>query len=242
MSDTVVLCYHALSAGWPADLAVTPAAFTQQLRILDEAGYRGVTFSEAVLGRPIGKRVAVTFDDAFESVACIARPALDALGWPGTVYTVTRFAEDGAPLEWPGVEQWLRTEHAIELTGLGWPALRELADAGWEVGSHTVSHPRLTRIDDEALAGELSESRSAVEAALAAPCPSIAYPYGDVDARVVAAAGRAGYRTAGTLPRRWHRTEALHYPRVGVYHPDTLQRFRVKTARITREARGLLKR
>lgn len=242
MSDTLVLCYHALSAGWPADLSVTPDAFSRQLRALEAAGYRGVTFTEAVLGRTTGKRVAVTFDDAFASAANLGRPALDALGWPGTVFAVTRFAQDGSRLDWPGVGHWGETEHAPELTGLAWPALRELAGAGWEVGSHTVTHPRLTRLDDEALAVELAESREAVEAAVGEPCPSLAYPYGDVDARVVAAAGRAGYRTAGTLPSRWHRPGPLHHPRVGVYHPDTLARFRVKAARGTREARGLLRR
>ncbi len=242
MSDTLVLCYHALSRSWPADLSVTPEAFEQQLRALAGQGYRGITFSEAVGGLGTGRRVAVTFDDAFASVASLAKPVLDALGWPASVYAVTEFAGSDGPLHWTGVSQWANTDHAAELAGISWIGLRDLADAGWEVGSHTVTHPRLTTLDDAALDRELADSRAAVETALGQPCASLAYPYGDVDARVVAAAGRAGYRMGGALPHRWHRTDALHYPRVGIYRPDTLQRFRVKTARVTREARGILRR
>ena len=89
---------------------------------------------------------------------------------------------------------------------------------------------------------ELVESREAVEAAMDLPCPSIAYPYGDVDPRVVAAAGRAGYATGAALPARWGQVGALEWPRVGIYHPDDLRRFRLKTSRTTRRAREALRR
>ena len=48
VSDTLVLCYHAVSDGWPSGLSVTPAALERQLAILLGRGYRGVTFTEAV--------------------------------------------------------------------------------------------------------------------------------------------------------------------------------------------------
>ena len=80
-------------------------------------------------------------------------------------------------------------------------ARRSSQDAGWEVGSHTRSHPRLSQVEDDAeLADELEGSRRVCEERLGRPCQSIAYPYGDHDERVVAAAGRAGYRYGLTLP------------------------------------------
>ena len=242
MPDTLVLCYHAISERWHADLAVTPSAFALQLHELRRHGYRGVTFSEAVDGPARHKRVAVTFDDAFSSVAAHARPVLDDLGWPGTVFAVTRFAADGAPLEWDGVAHWKQTEFAGELASLGWPQLRALADAGWEIGSHTVTHPRLTRASDAELADELERSRAEVEAGLGRPCPTLAYPYGDVDARVVEAAGRAGYAAAAALPSHWGAAKALEWPRVGVYHQDDLRRYRIKASRGVRRLRSTLKR
>lgn len=242
MSDTLVLCYHALSAAWPADLSVVPSAFQEQIERLKRAGYRGVTFTEAIQRRARGKQVAVTFDDAFASVFEHAKPVLDEAGFPATVYAVTHFAETGAPLRWDGIDQWSGGPHADELGCLGWDGLRSLRDDGWEIGSHTVTHPHLTRVDDDELERELSDSRDAVETAMGESCPSIAYPYGDVDARVVAAAGRAGYATGAALPARWGQIGALEWPRVGVYRPDDLRRFRLKTSRATRRARETLRR
>jgi peptidoglycan/xylan/chitin deacetylase (PgdA/CDA1 family) len=240
MADTLALCYHAVSPTFPAHLSVRPEALRAQLGVLARRGYRGVTLTDAVKATHDGRRVAVTFDDAFASVAELARPILDELGWPGTVYAVSDFAADGRPLAWDGVEHWARTEHADELRSLDWPALRDLAAAGWEVGSHTRTHPRLTTLDDPTLDEELTTSKAAIEEALGRPCVSIAYPYGDVDARVVQAARRAGYRTGSGLPARWTPDTPLDHPRIGVYHPDDLRRFRVKTSTVVRRVRILV--
>jgi peptidoglycan/xylan/chitin deacetylase (PgdA/CDA1 family) len=242
VSDTLVLCYHALSERWTADLSVRPDAFAAHLEGLVHRGYRGVTFTQAVLDPHRGRRVALTFDDAFRTVAEIARPMLDQLGWPATVFTVTRFAAGGEPLKWPGIDHWHATEFAPEMAGLGWDDLRGLADAGWEIGSHTATHPRLTQTSDAQLAEELGRSRAEIEAALGRPCPSVAYPYGDVDDRVVAAARTAGYAVGAALPAHWRTAEPLAWPRVGVYHGDDVRRWRIKTSRAVRALRTLLRR
>ena len=174
--------------------------------------------------------MAVTFDDAFLSVAEFAYPIMSSLGLPGTVFVVTDFADDERPLAWEGITHWRDGEHAAELRGLSWPQLGDLAEAGWEIGSHTRTHPRLTLLDDERLADELKASRTACEQALGRPCDSIAYPYGDVDRRVVAAAQSAGYKTAATLPSGLPRGHTLSTPRIGVYRGDSLRRFRVKVS------------
>jgi hypothetical protein len=77
---------------------------------------------------------------------------------------------------------------------------------------------------------------------MGAQCATFAYPYGDVDARVVAAAADAGYSAAAALPAGWGQLGALEWPRVGVYHPDAMWRFRLKTTRLGRSARGMLRR
>jgi peptidoglycan/xylan/chitin deacetylase (PgdA/CDA1 family) len=242
VSAALALCYHALSPSWEADLAVRPEAFREQMHALKRQGYRGVTFSEAVLQPASGKRVAITFDDGFVSVDTYARPVLDELGWTATLYVVTDYAETAKPLAWEGVGQWLTTPSAPELASLGWPRLRELADAGWEIGSHTTTHPFLTRVSDEDLHRELYDSRLQVEAATGRPCPSIAYPYGDFDERVVAAAAAAGYETAGLLPPRWPRATALAFPRAGIYHRDGMAMFRAKSSLLVQAVRRHLKR
>ena len=238
MSDTIVLCYHAVSERWPADLSITPRALEEQLELLVRRGYRGVTFTEAVTGPPDGKVLAVTFDDAYRSVLELGLPILERLGLPGSVFVPTDYAGTERPMSWPGIEQWREGEFERELVPMSWEELRRLAGEGWEIGSHTRSHPHLTQLADDALAAELRDSRAACEQHLERACESLAYPYGDHDDRVVAAAGGAGYRVAGTLPSRFGSRDPLRWPRVGVYYGDDGRRFRAKVSRVVRGLRA----
>jgi peptidoglycan/xylan/chitin deacetylase (PgdA/CDA1 family) len=236
--DVLVLCYHAVSERFPAALSVTPEAFERQLALLAKAGYRGATFEQAVQARS-GRTVAITFDDAYLSVLTLGKPLLDAVGFPATVYAATAYLDTPErPLSWDGIEQWHGGEHERELLPMSWDQLGGLADAGWEIGSHTRTHPHLTQIGDDQLREELQESKATVEERLGRPCPTLAYPYGDHDERVVAAAGSAGYAAAGTLPARLHSERALAWPRVGIYHSDDERRFRMKVSRPLRRLRS----
>jgi peptidoglycan/xylan/chitin deacetylase (PgdA/CDA1 family) len=239
MNDVLVLCYHALSDDWPADLCVRPAAFERQLELLVARGYRGARFTDAVLAPPRGRTLAVTFDDGFRSVLELAAPVLDRLELPATVFVVADFAgeDEGRPLRWSGIDQWHGGPHERELASLSWRELRGLADRGWEIGSHTCSHPRLTLLDEQRLGDELERSRRACEAGLRRACTSIAYPYGAVSAGVAAAARDAGYLAGAALPARLHARRRLEWPRAGVYRNDDLRRFALKVSPLVRIAR-----
>jgi peptidoglycan/xylan/chitin deacetylase (PgdA/CDA1 family) len=233
----VVLCYHAISEDWASELSVSPDQLEQQVSAMLDAGYQPATFTDAVMKPRKRKTLVVTFDDAYASVGRLARPILDRLGVPATVYVPTSFPEAGAPMSWPGIDQWASGPHADELIPLGWDEVAELAAAGWEIGSHTVSHPRLTQLEDEEMGEELLASRLELERRLGMPCRSIAYPYGDYDHRVAVAAANAGYAAGTTLPPGpWDETR-FGLPRVGVYGVDTPARFRLKVARPLRWAR-----
>ncbi len=72
----------------------------------------------------------------------------------------------------------------LTVTMLGWGgridgagAVR-LAERGWEIGSHTMTHPVLTNVDDATLQQELAESKGALEQLTGTPCTAIAYPTG----------------------------------------------------------------
>ena len=137
MSDLLVLCYHAVSPTWATALSVLPDALEEQLAALTARGYRGATFSDALGGARDERVVAFTFDDAYSSVLTLAKPILDRYGYPGTVYVPSNWPDSQLPMRWTGIEGWLGTEHEHELTPLSWAQLRELADASWEIGSHT---------------------------------------------------------------------------------------------------------
>jgi peptidoglycan/xylan/chitin deacetylase (PgdA/CDA1 family) len=238
-ADLLVLCYHAISERWSAMLSVTPGQLERQLEWIVRRGYRGATFSEAIgFPAPASKTVVITFDDAFRSVKELAFPVLHRLGFPGTVYAPTQYVEAGAPLAWPGTEHWLGGPHEEQLAPMSWSELEHLADAGWEVGSHTRTHPRLTELDDHALADELAGSREECERALGRPCRSVSYPYGDHDERVIAAAGQAGYETGGAITDQIQPGQLLRWPRVGIYNHDGDLSFRVKIIPAVRRVRA----
>src|SRR2546423_8093566 len=140
--DVSSRCYHAVSRDWPADLSVRPERLEAQLAYLARRGYRGVTFTEAALGEVRGKCVAITFDDGYLSTFRLARPILDRFGMVGTLFVPTDYI-GGGPMVWRGIDHWKATRHGAELQPMTWDQVRELADAGWEIGSPTQSPPHL---------------------------------------------------------------------------------------------------
>jgi len=229
----IVLCYHAVSDDWPSPLAIGVRQLERQIQALRRRRYRFLTFGELVAqvssGRPARKIAAITFDDGYESTWTRAHPLLQRLGAPATVFVPTHFIETGKPLRWPGIEEWSNTAHAHELRPLTLAQLRALAAAGWEVGSHTVSHPRLPVLTDDRLADELARSKAWIEERLERPCETLAYPYGAYDERVIAAAQAAGYRAAGVLTGRLPAPRPLAWPRIGVFRVDRGLRFLLKS-------------
>lgn len=229
--DVLVLCYHGVSPSWPAATTVAPAALAAQLRWLLDEGWRPATLRGALTAPGPGRTFAVTFDDAHRSVHELAFPAMDALGVPGTVFVPTDYAGTDRRMGWAGYDEWLGTEHEGELACMSWEALREVAARGWEIGSHTCSHPRLSAVADDDLRRELAESRAICEDRTGAACVSLAYPYSDYDDRVVDAARATGYGLAVTVPRSAAAPLPLQWPRVGVYQGDSVSRLRLRVGR-----------
>ena len=114
-------------------------------------------------------------------------------------------------LETGAVEEYLDRLRSItpepplneELHGfMDWDDVRRLHKLGFEIGSHTVSHPILTRVAAGRLDSELAESKRHIEEQTGAACNTIAYPNGgprDVSEAVFGAARRAGYQAGFTI-------------------------------------------
>jgi peptidoglycan/xylan/chitin deacetylase (PgdA/CDA1 family) len=238
VTDVLVLCYHAVSPTWGAELSVTPEALEGHISYLLRHGWRAATFADAVLKRPSPRTLAITFDDAFASVKTYAAPMLAWFGVPATVFAPTAFMSDRTKLAWPGIDHWRATADADELTAMDWGDLGELVELGWEIGSHTRTHRRLTELDDDRLVLELAESREECARRLGGTCRSVAYPYGDVDDRVAEAARRAGYQAGAALSSRLQRLGPHRHPRVGIYQADVGWRFRLKSSRWVRGVRA----
>jgi peptidoglycan/xylan/chitin deacetylase (PgdA/CDA1 family) len=235
----LILCYHAVSSAWPSALAIAEDVLEGHIRFLRGRGYEALTLFEAERRRrerTLAKRtVVITFDDAFASTLA-AKPILDSAGYPATVFVPTEFVDNGELLTYAEAGD-VDGSYADELRALTWKQLAELRDAGWEIGSHTVTHPRLTELDDARLFHELEESRSVIRKRLG-ECNTVAYPYGLADARVSAAARRAGYSAGCTLTASHRIDQQFRRPRVGLYPLDTGLRFRAKLSPVLRTLRG----
>lgn len=180
---------------------------------------------------------AVTFDDGYRSVAERGFPILDELGATATVFVPTDYI-GAATAAWPGTDHWLDTIHADELTPMSWDELGLLAERGWEIGSHSRSHAHLVQLGDADLHDEIAGSRAELEHRLGRPCTTLAYPFGEVNERVVDAAAAAGYRAACTLTTRCESPRPLAWPRVGAYEHDGPLTFRTKVSPIVRRLRA----
>jgi peptidoglycan/xylan/chitin deacetylase (PgdA/CDA1 family) len=234
MKDVLSLCYHAVSPSWDWRYAVRPEQLGAQVKELLRRGYRPATFTEAVTAPPASRTLAVTFDDGHRSVLELGLPVLSELGVPATVFVVTGPADSGRSLTFGRLGGYVGTADEHELASLDWDGLRRLSEQGWEIGSHTQTHARLTDLDDTALARELAESRETCAARLGRPCVSVAYPFGAADARVTAAARAAGYWAGAAVESGARVGDALRHPRVPIYLGDDSERFARKTSFVRR--------
>jgi peptidoglycan/xylan/chitin deacetylase (PgdA/CDA1 family) len=238
------IAYRAVGSTWASPRSMPESTLFTQLRMLRDRGYVGLTFSDAerriAEGTLPQRAVVVTFDGGHHSVLRAAA-ALNCVGFPATVFVVTGFVESGRPMRWPGVE----AEPGRHMRSLGWADLERLAEAGWEVGSHTVSHACLTDADEGVLDEQLGGSRQAIAARLGG-CRSVSYPYGIADHRVARAAADAGYAGGCTLAGAHLEDGPFLRSRVELTAADTGLRLRVQLRRrrglAARQGRGLRRR
>ncbi len=194
MSDTVadeftipILTYHSIDDSGSV-VSISPQTFASQMRFLSESSFEVVSLDAVAAAVREGREmpadsVAITFDDGYRSVYTEAFPVLDQYGFTATVFLVTDYC--GRDNDWPG--QWSGIRHAPLL---GWSEIEEMHRAGIDFGSHTATHPDLTRIPFERAEGEIRQSKAAIEDRLGRPATAFAYPYGRHTAAVREIVGR----------------------------------------------------
>lgn len=230
MSDLLVLCYHSVSTQWDHPMAVTPDQLARHVSVLRGRGYRFGTLTRSVLEPSAHRTAVLTFDDGFRAVHEVALPVLTALGVAATAFVPTSFIGTQHPLAWPEFDTHEVPPPAGALAPMSWAEVRDLRDAGWEVGSHSRTHPRLPGLDAASLLAELQGSRDDCEEHLGGACTSLAYPFGDVDARVAEQSSRVGY-TVGVTLERGTSPSPLRISRTCVNRVDVPLRFSLKTVR-----------
>ena len=169
---------------------------------------------------------ALTFDDGFSSLHEHGFPVLARHRLPATVFLVAEtLTAAGRPVD------WVDTAPAEQLTTLTIEQVREMQDAGIRFESHSFSHLDLTSLSFEDCVRDLTDSRELLETLLGRPVRLLAYPRGRHNASVRAAAERAGYSHAFTLPEGREPVGPYAVPRVGLFYGNDLRHLRVKSAR-----------
>ena len=79
---------------------------------------------------------------------------------------------------------------------MSWAQIRELQDAGAEIGSQTASHPHMYRLDAAENAAELAKSNDRFLTEIGIRPRLFAYPYGEYSLAVIAEVKRAGFAAA----------------------------------------------
>ncbi|MGP4053812.1 polysaccharide deacetylase family protein [Mycobacterium sp. 4D054] len=206
----------------PYQVTMTPQRFERQMRWLRRRGLRGVSMRELLEARAEGRArglVGLTFDDGYQDFIPNALPVLQRHGYTATLFILA--GRLGGQNEWsrPGPNKALLTADEV----------KQIAEAGMEIGSHGLKHISLVKTDDEMLRSEVVQSREILQELLSGDVPGFCYPYGYLDARVVEAARAAGYDYACAVQAG---TEISRHaiPRTSVLAKDTSWRLEAKRA------------
>jgi peptidoglycan/xylan/chitin deacetylase (PgdA/CDA1 family) len=171
-------------------LYVTPTNFTRQLAELREGGFAACNPAEACQDDQSVPRISLTFDDGFRNVFQNALTPLTDGGWRAMQFLVPNYI--GKLNEWD-----LREGEAPELL-MDTAEVRDWLGAGHAIGSHSLTHARLTRLTLRDAREEIFVSKKKLEDAFGVPVEHFCYPYGDWSEAVRDLVIEAGYRTACT--------------------------------------------
>ena len=219
-----ILFYHRVS-NEADELAVREGRFHRQMELLANEDFRVVDVPEAVrlLGsdEPPARTVALSFDDGFRDVAENALPVLAEYGFQATVFVATAVADGRASFSW----------YARQPPVLGWDEIAAL-DRGETLSfeAHSLTHPNLLSLSEEAARKEIAESRTELQERLGRAITVFCYPAGVFSERERRLAEEAGFTAAVSCEpgANTASTDRFALRRIQIDHRDRLIDFRAK--------------
>ncbi|MFM5752778.1 polysaccharide deacetylase family protein [Aeromonas veronii] len=170
--------------------------FEKHLRLMKWLGYETLTFRDLadkgfIHRLQYGKKyLMITADDGYQDNLTRMLPLLEKYGYKAVVYVVTGEGYNRWDVEHP-------TNPDTKVSLMSGEQVKALAASGHvEIGGHTLTHPRLSKLTPEQQAHEIQENKRQLEALLGHPLLSFAYPYGDMNESTKEQAITAGYRFA----------------------------------------------
>jgi peptidoglycan/xylan/chitin deacetylase (PgdA/CDA1 family) len=190
-----VLMYHLVTndkkfANKYSKLCVHVDEFHYHLKLLERWGYTAITFEdyrlflEGELDLP-KKPIIITFDDGFSETFRLSLPLLQEFGVKAVYFVL-------------GDRKIKTNVWDTFVCGTTMPLMNdeqilELHEAGFEIGSHSLTHDRLPLLNREKAWEEISRSRMSLEILLNAPVKNFAYPYGILNQTIKDMVKDAGY-------------------------------------------------
>lgn len=210
-ANVPILMYHYISVPpLGADkirvgLSVPPANFEAHLQYLKDNGYHSISLHQLLLnltrGEPLPERpIILTFDDGYRDNYENAFPLLQKYGFTATFFLITNFIDEGRPAY------------------VTWEQVKQLAQAGNEIGAHTRDHPDLRGKDIDFLVWQILGSKEAIQNGAGITPRFFSYPSGKYDDNVIAVLASAHYWGAVTVTQGVHQSSDM---------PLELQRIRI---------------
>lgn len=218
-----ILFYHRV-ADEPDELAVAPRRFAAQMDRLADDGLLALDVEEAVIRCAEGRGdgiIGLCFDDGYADVADHALTVLESHGFSATVFLPTGVIDRTDRLSW----------YDDPPPMLSWEQVRTLDRGGTlRFGAHTVTHPNLTAIADDAARREIAGSKASLEARVGHSVTTFCYPAGLFGARERALVAEAGFRLATSCEPGINtpETDPLALRRFQVMRRDGMLDFRAK--------------
>ena len=212
-SGLPVLCYHKVGrkpAGAKlSGIYVSAGLFSRQMSQLRAEGYRSVSVDRLTMDKAPAREVLITFDDGSLSVLRNAMEPMAAAGFRGINYLVSGLLG--------GVNEWDTVHGEVPDRLMDEAQVREWMSAGHEIGAHTKTHPKLSRIPPAQAREEISGSKKSLEDRFGVLIRHFCYPYGDYSPQVRDMVEEAGFETAVTVdPGVWRGyTDRFLVPRIG---------------------------
>jgi len=218
-----ILTYHMIDPK-PCFAAtrIHPKQFERQIEMAANMGFVFQTISDYLWPQQKHeKRLAITFDDGYDSVFKHALPILKQYNAPATVFVNPGYVGQ--------FNTWDVNFLGMRTLMMSWPQLQHLSKTGWEIGSHGMTHQDLTCLPRSKVMWELNASRVIIHQQLGICSPVFSFPFGNANADAALSARECGY-TAGVLMNKPKSIQSNKFfiPRLGVYFFDTLHSCRNK--------------
>ncbi len=220
-----ILMYHRVADLAGDRLSVKPTEFIRQMDFLRERGYRIIPLSElpSALTSSSSPAVSLTFDDGYRDFYDNAFPILKERRLPAAVFVITGLMEGKVRL--PRYRKFPQSAKP-----LSWEMLPEMARAGIEIGSHSLTHRELTRLSRAEAEEEIEGSARLIREKTGGRPEWFSYPRGKFNREVIDLVKAAGYSGAVTVqPGANHSPgELFSLKRTEISRDDSLRDFALK--------------